>query len=178
MKMILLVLVFGFSVWASAHCPVPFEVNGARYCIGVEWKAGDKMVKGALEVTDKQSPFLNPENEIPQKWIYSRAFVQVWAVFSYMVMSDELHHKASAQWHYDETAGGFFLSGLALQEMEGCWQLRWTMTTEAESQLVSHVSGYTNLSEEQNKKLAETCAALGFAPGSTPLQSEGHDHHH
>lgn len=180
------------SLWA--HCPVAFVDNSMDYCMDIEWAKGDKMVKGKLQQVDLLSPYLNPENEIPQKWVYSKALIRVWKngdkthvpvyienlrFFPYMTMVDGMHHQASSQLTYDSGAGAYVLSGFSMQEMKGCWSLRWTLAptdTFETSTLLKNISEYSNLDQDGNVGAANLCDVC--SPSPTAPTEPGEHHHH
>jgi hypothetical protein len=191
MKSILVLFSFFVSSAAFAHCPIPVKTDKGDYCIDVEWQKGDRMVKGALEATDQMSPFLNKMGEVPQKWIYSRALVRMWQngdknhvpvaiegfrIFPYMLMTDGMHHIGTYKFEYSSTEAAYVISGFSLQEMMGCWSLRWTIESDdavESSALAAPVVGYSNLDDAANLTATQYCDAS--AP-VTPMPG-GHHHH-
>jgi hypothetical protein len=193
-KYILSVIVVLTSLAAQAHCPYGFTANdGGDYCLSVEWAKGDKKVKGTYEESTFQSPYLNKSGELPNKWIYSKALIRVWKkgdahhvpvqfsdfrIFPYMLMADGMSHFASAQFSYDPDGELYVLSGFSLQEMMGCWSLRWTQSADdslATSQEIQSIIDYSNLDESENKSAAEMCSGGAEMPMPMPMTGE---HHH
>ncbi|MCJ8275330.1 MAG: hypothetical protein MJK18_00705 [Bdellovibrionales bacterium] len=197
MHKLILTFLFSTSI-ASAHCPVEMETQHGIYCADLSWNSGQSKVGGNFVDIDEVSPLLS-NNPIPQKWLYSSLSLYIWEkgdsshtlvelndlnLFPYMEMAMNHSHSASHKFEYDEVTGSYRLSQWRMQEMSGCWSLRWTQDTSmdiddsssvlSQSQLLTNVTGYTNVSEEKNETMASFCTNGG---GSGEHGSH-HDHHH
>lgn len=183
---LLLLLVPSFSY---AHCPISFEVEGVSYCTDIEWLNGDYKVQGSLVPSSQMSPHLIAAGEVPQKWIYSRARFPLWLegdrthapqmiaglrVFPYMVMENGHHHSTSHEFEWNDGKQVYELTGVAFQEMPGCWSLRWTVAAagshENSHQLIS-ISNFQNSPASPSHTLSQTCEVL-------ELTDLSETHHH
>jgi hypothetical protein len=189
MKQILILLSFFFSQGLWAHCPIPVVDKAGDYCMDVEWQMGDRKVKGVAQTSDQMSPYLNRVGDVPQKWIYSKAILKLWAngdknhvpvylsdfrVFPYMLMVDGMDHIGLYEFTYDSINQYYVLSGFNLQEMAGCWSLHWTTAVDdaaVTSTLASAITNYSNLNVADNLKATNYC-------GANPPPMDMGSHHH
>lgn len=188
MKYFLAICIYVLSFSAQAHCPYAANINSVDYCFDYDWLAADKKTNGAYSESSEMSPYLNKKGSSPTKWLYSKATIRMWKkgdakhapvflqdfiVFPYMIMAGGHHHGAASQFEYDNSAGVYILSGMSLQQMEGCWSLRWGVATDAaKAELISNIEAYTNLTVDENKNLATFCV-------QDPAAETGpHEHHH
>lgn len=188
-----LIIIFAlFPAMALAHCPIPLAVHGQSYCADVQWLNGDRKVQGEFESVEHLSPHLVQRGEIPQRWVYSKAEIQIWQkgdrahrpqkiegfrIFPYMHMQNGHHHSTSYDFQWDPNTETYLVSGVAFQEMAGCWSFRWTTSQEdrlVSSQFLMNVLDYSNASDAKNHEMAEHCANAG----SGEDHGEDHDHSH
>jgi len=181
------------SQLASAHCPLPLNLAEDKYCLEVQWPKAEVSVQGNLQETSELSPQLIRSGTLPSQRLRSRALVAVWRngdvehrpvqlpegarVFPYMVMSNGHHHSTSHTFTWLEDEELYELRNMALQEMPGCWSLRWTSAETldlASSQLLQLISPFENLSVSENQSLVDLCQDLQDTPGD----QNGHQHLH
>lgn len=194
MKNLLLVtIILGMPFFARAHCPTEIVQGQDTYCASVEWLLGDKKIKGSYVEVDVESPYRVPMREVSQKWVYSKAFVSVWAkgdhsqtpvflngfrVFQYMSMESGHHHGGEYDFEKLEAEGGYLLSKMSLHQMRGCWALRWTFSEEdsmGTSFEVFKIENYKNLSEMDNKMALGMCQDSGMSAGGHTSGHHGHN---
>ncbi len=178
MKKILLSLILSlmFPTLALAECPVEIKSGNDVYCASVEWGFGEKKVRGDfIEVTD-ETPYMIPMQTVPQKWVYSKAFISLWRkgdvdespvelegfkVFPFMMMQNGHNHSTSYTFSYVEELKVYELSEFGFIAMKGCWSLRWTLGDEINlesSESLGQVVEYKNLSPEKNEVFAQFCS--------------------
>ncbi|MCB0363577.1 MAG: hypothetical protein KDD35_12700 [Bdellovibrionales bacterium] len=176
---------------AYSQCPIEVTSNGETYCTDITWDYGEKKIRGQFEPTETPSPYLVPMGEIPQKWIYSKAYISVWKkedshraaveipnfrVFPYMQMKNGHHHSTAYDFFYDSASQTYVFRHVAFQSMPGCWSLRWTTASEEleeASVLLKNLTQFTNLSESQILEQELFCRSL-----NDEAEHEGHKHMH
>lgn len=195
MKTILSLTVLFFAAGAQAHCPMELTEAG-DYCASVTWQKAQVKQAGTWQDVSDASPVLNALGVVPPLWKASRAIVNVWKkgdanhvpvqlkdfrVFPYMNMVNGHHHGTSSQWSYNAEIGGYVLEAMTLQQMEGCWSLRWALNDHLDmnsSQLLMTVPEFANLDKMQNLETANLCSVGVSVP---PMEGGdghgGHGHH-
>lgn len=184
-------LLFLLPLTAAAHCPFAMEVGGTKYCYDIQWINGEQKLQGQFNDTESLSPQLVVTGTVPQKWVYSRAFINFWIegdedhkpvrvdnlkIFPYMEMANGHHHSTSYEFTYNNHDLRYVLQRMALQEMPGCWSLRWTTTGNEDlesSTLIQNLVEYPNLDDAKNAEMADYCAQDG-----TTGTDGGHGGHH
>ncbi|MGH1468040.1 MAG: hypothetical protein ACRBBP_04050 [Bdellovibrionales bacterium] len=188
-KILLMVITLGVPFFAKAHCPAEVTHGGEVYCAAVNWLSGEKKVKGEFVDAGVETPYRVPMREVPQKWVYSIAVINLWAkgdrshtpvmlegfrVFQYMAMENGHNHGGS--YEFNETEESYVLSKMALQQMRGCWLLRWTFAQDdsvKDSTELMKIGSYKNLSDEENEISMGFCMSSG---GDTD-EGDGSGHH-
>ena len=176
---------------AKAHCPMPIDLESGSYCADILWDTGEKKLKGEFKPVKTLSPYLVPPGTIPQRWIYSRATIQIWQkgdashtpvmipdfrIFPWMHMASGHNHSAGYNFFEDTDTQSYRLQELAFQQMVGCWTLRWTTAgkdEEESSQMLTTVLDYTNLKPAENTEQEVLCDDLAGSPG----HGGGHHEH-
>lgn len=157
----LLIVLPGF---ASASCPNEVFSGDKNFCVGIEWDYGEIKVRGEFESTETLTPYLIPMGEVPQKWVYSKAYIIVWEkgdlkrtpveienfrIFPYMHMANGHHHSTGYNFFFDPTGRTYVFRRVAFLNMRGRWSLRWT-TDSKDLKETSHL--LTEISEFQNEE--------------------------
>lgn len=180
-----------FSQIGWSHCPTALELNGAQYCLGLEWLEAEQKVGGELQPKGTLSPIFNYMGAASEDRLYSRAVVRLWKlgdsdhtpvyfdsfrVFNYMFMSGGHHHLASMNWQWDSVEEAYIISELNFREMKGgCWVLRWTVAAPDAHETSTHLMSviqYSNLGAEAQSEQEMFCERLGV----TSTESVGHSH--
>ena len=196
----LFVFLFSLPSLSDADCPYQVSSNGEAYCLDIEWKQGEVKTRGEFEGTDIESPYLVPQEEIPQRWIYSKAEIITWKksdssqapvevpnfeIFPYMHMQNGHHHSTGYEFAYDSMNQRYVLSQVKFQSMPGCWSLRWTTSPEnmhspENMQEISlhlmNVTNFTNLDPEQRDDQIEFCQNIDEDFDPVHDHIHGHDH--
>ena len=190
----LLLFLFSLPMLAQAHCPYEVSYSNEAYCLDLEWDFGERKIKGEFKPTNTVTPYLIPHKEIPQRWIYSTAYLIVWKkgdknhkpveipnfrVFPYMHMENGHHHSAGYDFLYDEAEEAYLFRRVAFQQMKGCWSLRWTTADKdlmASSKELLQITEFTNIDEQQKEKMVSFCRTNNSE--SEHSQHHGHNHAH
>ena len=184
-----------FSAGALAHCPMEISVGSESYCLDLQWLEADRKVQGNFEPAGQESPQLIRMGEIPQRWIYSKAHIQIWnksdstheaqqieglEIYPYMAMENGHHHGTSFDFLWNEATQSYELSHMGLQAMRGCWSLKWRMAPEQEQsqgKVLMNLVDYKNLSAEENQNFAQFCGSAADSSGDNG-NHQGGGHHH
>jgi hypothetical protein len=151
------------------------------YCVQIEWLLGEQKLQGQFQASNQMSPHWIEMGEVPQRWVYSQAFVRLWSsedpnqqsvqipdfkVFAYMTMSNGHHHGANndEEFFYSEEDEAYVLRRVALNGMRGCWSLRWTFGVPgslSESERLMSLVSYANIDETQASMISQFCEESG-----------------
>jgi hypothetical protein len=170
------VILFFLPLISQAHCPYSIKTKSQNYCLDIQWLNSEIKVKGGWQTSPELSPYLISMGEVPQKWHYSKVQFLVWLegdnnhkpqkienlnIKPYMKMADGHHHQASSDFYWNDENQVYELKRLALQEMQGCWQLDWTLEDEQLpiDNFLMNVENYTNLTESENLEMVKFCGA-------------------
>lgn len=180
MKYLILSLLF-FPAVSQAHCPHKVQSAGQEYCVEVTWDYGDRKVQDQFEPIEVLSPYLVSMGEIPQRWVYSKAYITAWKkkdssqalveipsfrVFPYMHMINGHHHSASYEFGFDPASQVYTFDKVAFRHMRGCWSLRWTTALEdsmGTSNLLGSLTDFTNLNDKQVEEQVRFCRDMGVS---------------
>jgi hypothetical protein len=173
MKMVLFLLVSIQSFVASADCDAKITQGEKEYCLEYEWLPAQRRVQGVFQddADGAMSPVLNRQGTPPPRWLYSQARVlitnldgtiatdlEAFRVFPYMIMANGHHHSTNHFWEYSAVGGPYILSAMALQEMVGCWSMRYSFAGGLGSHLFDLID-YSNLDKEEDQlKVIEMCS--------------------
>ncbi|MCB0392804.1 MAG: hypothetical protein KDD58_16055 [Bdellovibrionales bacterium] len=181
MNLIILFLA-AFSVYAQ-DCPYELSLNDKSYCLDFSWQNAEKNINGKWEASDKLSPQIIKSRTPGKKKLYSAMDIQIWEkldslqtpvkienfrVFTYMEMLNGHHHGGSYEFTWNEQ-GFYTLNKMNLMAMEGCWQLRWTLSDEDEmstSQKIMNIENFVNYSDQENAQQMIWCSMCRTSPGS------------
>lgn len=179
-----------FPLTSHAHCPNAFDLSRQTYCAEIQWIEGDYKIQGVLTPSGQMSPYLNPQGEIPNRWILSKALIKIWLeddptheslnlqgfrIFPYMHMQNGHHHSTSSQFEWNSQMELYEFSAASFQEMSGCWTFRWTLTPThdlSKSEFLIDIVNYTNLNQDENSLMATYCSK------NNPNTSSTEAHHH
>ncbi|MCB0413003.1 MAG: hypothetical protein KDD50_01635 [Bdellovibrionales bacterium] len=173
MKLIIVFYILIGSSLANASSACPYEIyeNSTIYCVDLEWMNGEKKLRGQFYEVEQESPYLIPNDEIPQKWVYSRARLAVWkkedslrtlvilpdlVVFPYMKMMNGHHHGTGYDFKIDQDSNTYILGQIAFIEMHGIWSLNWKIGDQEGQPLIEPLQ-FFNLSQAENQSLSDVC---------------------
>jgi hypothetical protein len=165
-------------ILGHATCPKEIMSQDQSYCMEITWDYGEKKSRGDFKSSEELSPFLTPMKEIPQKWIYSKAYFKLWKkddpsktavevpnfrVFPFMHMENGHNHSASYEFDLDTQDKVYVFHKMSFRQMRGCWTLRWTTLPEdtmESSKLLMPVTEFTNLADSQIDQQVKICQRL------------------
>ncbi|MEO0335649.1 MAG: hypothetical protein AAF202_04615 [Pseudomonadota bacterium] len=190
MKSIILVLLM-LPLFSWAHCPHEVQSSGQSYCLDFIWDVGETKVRGEFQLSTEQTPYLIPNGDVPQKWVFSKAIVTTWKkgdvnhdpvvvpgldIFGYMHMQDGHHHTAGRkEFYFDDENQYYVFRRVAFHQMPGCWSLRWAVNSDEKietSRRLFNLTDFANLTAEGIEE------QKGFCKGTGNGGESGGEHHH